>query len=290
MDKFFPKKMNTIPKTSSRKQIFIVLTVVLFSFIVKAQITTTVSGGTSGTTNANSFATLCGSNSNGYAAGLPRLTNATNTVTVTYSSPVTAVLIPFSDFGHSGSEQHRFDVIGQSNEVVSFGCSEISVSGNTASSPSSTTTHFGEATITSSIPFTKIVITSINGFNLHIPTSDFFNANNLIISAACPSTPVTPTLSAITLTNTCPATTADLASITASNTPANATLTWHTNTPASTATKITAIDALTAGTYYAAFYYSDADCYSDANGTGTKAVTITINTCCNAGTTAPLFK
>ena len=275
--------------TLHAKQIFIILAVTLFSFSANAQITTTVSGGTSGTSSTGNFGTLCGTNTNGHVAGLPILTNNSNAITITYSSPVTAVLIPFSDFGINGIERHRLDVLGQSDEVLSFGCPKISVSGNIATSNNLPSGH-GKATISSSIPFTQIVITSPDGFNLHIPTSDFFNTNNFIISAPqCPSTPVVPTLSAVTLSNACPATTANLTSITASNTPANATLTWHTSTPATNANKIANPAAVTAGTYSAAFYYSEPDCYSDENGNGTTAVTVTINSCCNAGTVAPSF-
>jgi len=105
----------------------------------------------------------------------------------------------------------------------------------------------------------------------------------------CPSTPVIPTLSTTTISTVCPGNTANLTSITASNTPANATLTWHTSTPASNANKISNPTAVMAGTYSAAFFYSNAGCYSDANGTGTRTVTVTNTICCNAGTVAPMF-
>jgi len=276
--------------TLHAKQIFIILAVTLFSFSANAQITTTVSGGNAYTSTSAGFGIACGTNSTGYGPGTNSLLNNA-TITITYSAPVTAVKIPFTNFG-AGSERetHRFNVLGQTNEVLSFGCSGITVSGNTGSSPSSFI-YFGDATVSSTTPFTQIQISILSRYGLAIPTSDFFNANNLIISAPaqCPSTPVVPTLSAITLSNTCPATTANLTSITASNTPANATLTWHTNTPASNATEIANPTAVNAGTYSAAFYYSEPDCYSDENGNGTTAVTVTINSCCNAGTVAPSF-
>jgi len=288
-----PPKMNNTLSSLFIKQLFVVSALVLFSFSAKAQITTTVSGGDASTSSSGNFGTACGTNSSGYSGGVPSGVNLNSSILITYSAPVNTVRIPFTAFGvgSGGQEIHRFDVLGQANEVLSFGCSGIRVSGNVATS--TIQRGFGEVTISSSTSFTQIQITIIdNGGSsggLILPGSDFFNANNLIISAACPSTPVIPTLSAVTLSNTCPATTADLTSITASNTPTNATLTWHASTPASNTTKITAIDALTAGTYYAAFYYSDADCYSDANGNGTTAVTVTINSCCNAGTTAPVI-
>lgn len=68
----------------------------------------------------------------------------------------------------------------------------------------------------------------------------------------------------------------NLSSITASNTPANTTLTWHTAVPATTANKIANPSTYsTSGTVFASFYDSVSDCYAGV-GTATKAVTVTI--------------
>jgi hypothetical protein len=85
-----------------------------------------------------------------------------------------------------------------------------------------------------------------------------------------------PTLSSTSKANICPASTVDLSTITASNTPSvgGVTLTWHSGTPATTANKLSSVTALSAGTYYAAFYDATNDCYS-----GTSAVTATVNAC-----------
>ncbi len=94
-----------------------------------------------------------------------------------------------------------------------------------------------------------------------------------------------PLLSGNTASNVCPAGTASLDGITASNTPANSVLTWHTGTPATTANKVANSAAVPAGTYYAAFYIALYDCYS-GSGNATTAVTVTINSCAgplNAG-------
>ncbi|NBB31766.1 Ig-like domain-containing protein, partial [Cellulophaga sp. BC115SP] len=91
--------------------------------------------------------------------------------------------------------------------------------------------------------------------------------------AFCCST-IAPILSATTKSNTCPATTVDLSTITASNTPANAILTWHSGTPATTANKLNSVTALTAGTYYASFYTASNDCYGP-----TSEVTLVVNNC-----------
>jgi len=273
------------------KKNFIVLAVTLFSFSANAQITTTVSGGTSIGVAGWSFETLCGFNSSGYGEGVPSKHIGQNPVLITYSAPVTVVKIPFSSFGTTGGSPVRFDVLGQTNESLSSGCSSLPVSGNVVDCFQQNN-YYGDLTISSSTPFTQIQVSSIeNGSSIRIPQSSHFNANNLIVSAPsqCPSTPVIPTLNTVTLANICPATTANLTSITSSNTPANATLTWHASTPASNANKISTPTAVTAGTYRAAFYYAQQDCYSDNNGTGTRAVTVTINFCCNAGTIAPSF-
>lgn len=84
-----------------------------------------------------------------------------------------------------------------------------------------------------------------------------------------------PALSRTSVTNICPATTADLSTITASNQNANVKLAWHSGTPATNSNKMVTVTAVGAGTYYAAFYDSVYDCYS----TATTAVAVTVNTC-----------
>ncbi|MGC4035743.1 MAG: DUF4347 domain-containing protein [Chitinophagaceae bacterium] len=86
---------------------------------------------------------------------------------------------------------------------------------------------------------------------------------------------VAPALSTTTISNICPATTFNLSTITASNTPAGAILTWHTGTPASAANRIANITAVTttATKLYAAFYHSGNNCYSGYNGSATAIVT-----------------
>jgi hypothetical protein len=95
----------------------------------------------------------------------------------------------------------------------------------------------------------------------------------------CVAGAAAPNLSATSISNVCPATTVNLTSITASNTPANTTLTWHSGTPATTANKITGT-AVSAGTYFAAFFDATNNCYSGTSGSATTAVTVTITICC----------
>ena len=58
-----------------------------------------------------------------------------------------------------------------------------------------------------------------------------------------------PALSASTRSNVCPATTANLSTITASNTPLGAILQWHTATPATATNKVALPAAVGAGNY-----------------------------------------
>ncbi|ASS50232.1 MAG: hypothetical protein A3D31_11740 [Candidatus Fluviicola riflensis] len=69
-----------------------------------------------------------------------------------------------------------------------------------------------------------------------------------------------PTLSQTSLCLTTP--TYDLNNVTASNTPAGTTLTWHTGTPATNANTVANSVAVSSGVYYAAFYDAVNDCYS----------------------------
>ncbi|MFN3489046.1 MAG: hypothetical protein ACK4YV_07920 [Emticicia sp.] len=102
------------------------------------------------------------------------------------------------------------------------------------------------------------------------------NPATVTLTSTCQAGTTAPTLSATTKSNTCPATTVNLTTITASNLPANTTLTWHSGTPATTANKVANSAAITtAGTYYAAFFDGTNACYS----TATTAVTATLSNC-----------
>ena len=104
--------------------------------------------------------------------------------------------------------------------------------------------------------------------------------NAAVLDPNCPppcSATVAPALSVTSKTNTCPATTIDLSTITATNAPASLSLTWHTGTPATAANRITNVTSLTAGTYYAAFYDAAANCFS---GSLVSPVTASTVVCC----------
>ena len=88
----------------------------------------------------------------------------------------------------------------------------------------------------------------------------------------CPAGLDAPNLSTTTVANTCPTQTIDLTTITADNALANTTLTWHTATPAADSNLVADPTAVSAGTYYAAFYNADSTCYSGIDGAATTEV------------------
>ena len=120
-------------------------------------------------------------------------------------------------------------------------------------------------------------------------TSTYSQAIDSLVKA-CPHCSVgtsAPTLSATTITNSCPTTTVNLGTITATNKPVGTVLTWHTAPTPSTANKVAdSTAAATGATYYAAFYDPAFDCYT----TVSTAVTATATACCATptvgGTTA----
>lgn len=120
-------------------------------------------------------------------------------------------------------------------------------------------------------------------------TSTYSQALDSLVKACphCIAGTSAPTLSATTITNSCPTTTVNLGTITATNQPVGTVLTWHTAATPTTANKVAdATAAATGATYYAAFYDPAFDCYT----TVSTAVTATTTVCCaNAtvgGTTA----
>jgi uncharacterized repeat protein (TIGR03803 family) len=99
-------------------------------------------------------------------------------------------------------------------------------------------------------------------------------------AAPCASGTTTPTLTATTKSNVCPATKADLTTITATNLPANTVLSFHSATPAKAANKLATPNAVGAGTYYAAFFDAANQCYGGATaGSATAAITVSIASC-----------
>jgi hypothetical protein len=116
----------------------------------------------------------------------------------------------------------------------------------------------------------------------------FFDATNncysptttvtVTTTPCCNSSNTAPNLSSNSLSNVCPATTANLATITSNNPPTGAIFEWHSALPTTASNKITALN-VAAGTYYAVFFDAVNNCYSPA-----ATVTSTISTCTGVGT------
>lgn len=111
-------------------------------------------------------------------------------------------------------------------------------------------------------------------------TTKYSGSANTKIGASCAAGTTAPNLATTTLTNVCPATSANLASIAVGNKPNGTVMTWHTGTPATSSNKVADSTSVTAGTYYAVFYDAAFNCYSGAtSGSATTAVTVTLDVC-----------
>ena len=108
---------------------------------------------------------------------------------------------------------------------------------------------------------------------LYIGTYTYSSATNASLASCCPVGSLTPTLSASVVNSQCQIAVGDLTSVTAINLPVNGTLSWHSGATPATANRLTSINNLAAGIYYAAFYNTTYNCYS-----ATKAITVTILT------------
>jgi uncharacterized repeat protein (TIGR01451 family)/uncharacterized delta-60 repeat protein len=124
-------------------------------------------------------------------------------------------------------------------------------------------------TIKSTLPFTTMTLQSGGD------SAFFLYECNTRDIATCAAGVNAPLLSTATITNSCPNIGVNLNSITATNTPANTTLTWHTVTPVTGANQVANPTAAPAGTYYAAFYDTANNCYSPTS----TAVTATTTNC-----------
>jgi Bacterial Ig domain/Bacterial cadherin-like domain len=113
------------------------------------------------------------------------------------------------------------------------------------------------------------------------------SANGTVQSANCNPCVAginAPIITQTTLTNACPATTADLGSLTNTGTkPAGTTLVWSTNKiPTSAGDTLSNLNVSTAGKYYALYFDKVNNCYSPAD-----SVTALISNCGNFTNTCP---
>ncbi|KAB7732922.1 tandem-95 repeat protein [Rudanella paleaurantiibacter] len=125
--------------------------------------------------------------------------------------------------------------------------------------------------------------TSLSGTTYYVayfdPVANCYSQPSPIVAVTtncCLVTGITPVLSTTAITNSCPVTTINLSAITASNAPASTSLTWHSGTPATAANQLLSITAVSAGTYFAAFFDPINNCYS---GTAVTPVTATTVSC-----------
>jgi alpha-tubulin suppressor-like RCC1 family protein len=261
---------------------FITLSLLLYLIFqagnVKAQTSCVVAGVTITATGSANVAYFSGSNTGCPASpfsGDGAWTGATSggIVTYTFSSPITSALVRYTIV--NGNDIGTISVNGGGTPTLSNPCA-VNVSGLILSSAVGAASTWGDISIrvTSTLPFTTITLTNTGGQTGWVQG----NPCDITFTRPCGAGTSAPTLSAITKANACPTTTVDLTTITASNMPAGATLTWHTGTPATTANKITGT-AVAAGTYYAAFFDATNNCYSGTSGAGTTAVTATVNPC-----------
>ena len=127
-----------------------------------------------------------------------------------------------------------------------------------------------------------------NTFELQIQgpgISNQFLTCGIVLPPVCYAGTTAPALNASTKSNICPASTVNLSNITASNTPSNTVLEWHSATPATALNKVLFTGNVNAGTYYAVFYDAINNCYSNST-----PVYATVTPCCQVGNSAPNFR
>jgi hypothetical protein len=111
-------------------------------------------------------------------------------------------------------------------------------------------------------------------FSVSPATSGFNLPNNTYwaCEAVCDFSPV-PELAGSTFNASCPQTTFDLTTVTANNLPPGFEITWHTATPATGGNRLADPTTVTSGTFFAAFFNTDGNCYGNNGATAQFAVT-----------------
>jgi hypothetical protein len=154
----------------------------------------------------------------------------------------------------------------KSNLVISLMAGGNSGVGYTGTSSSPITQNLGNTVDANGVP-TIVGAGQTNG-----------NSQNGTVQSpnctACNAGTTAPSLSASTLSNTCPATTVNLNSLHTSTVPSGTSLVWFTNN-AHTGTAYVTPTTAAAGTYYAFYFDATNNCYSPS----TAAVMVTINDC-----------
>jgi uncharacterized repeat protein (TIGR01451 family) len=212
-------------------------------------------------------------------AGLGRWTGdgPTGFITYTFSQPLTSAVISYSvvngDVWGNGQDVGAITTNSTGTTTLSNPCG-LNINGNVISPNYILDFSDVRIQVSSNCPFTTITLVNVGGESGWVQG----NPCNFILTPAINCVTYSPILSQTSLSNVCPNTTVSLSSITASNNPSNCnsnfSLTWHTSATASSANILNSINNVVAGTYYASFYNSIANCYSP-----TTPVAVTINGC-----------
>jgi uncharacterized repeat protein (TIGR01451 family)/uncharacterized delta-60 repeat protein len=198
-------------------------------------------------------------------------------ITYTFSQPLTSAVISYSvvngdAFGH-GQDVGAITTNSSGTTTLSNPCG-LNISGNVISPNYLLDYSDVRIQVSSNCPFTTITLVNVGGESGWVQG----NPCNFVLTRALNCLTYSPILSQTSLSNVCPNTTASLSSITANNNPnncnSNFSLTWHTSATATATNILSSINNVVAGTYYASFYNSIANCYSP-----TKPVVVTINSC-----------
>lgn len=201
----------------------------------------------------------------------------------TFSSPVYSVRINYTLID-GGIDVANISVNGGGVMTLSSPCG-MSVAGSQVTGTAGTGLFSDTSiTVTSTLPFTTITTTNAGTSS----NTGYVQGNpcTFIIYPHCNAGTTAPALSAISITNVCPATTVNLNTLHSGSVPAfsGVSLVWFTNnthTGAAYATPTTA----GAGTYYAFYYDSVNNCYSPAS----SMITVTATPCCGVGLNVPIL-
>lgn len=180
--------------------------------------------------------------------------------TMHFSEPVNNIVVAISATGGSLNENFIFTTSSGVPQIEVLATCFSVVNGNEILSGESSGNMGGggEFVITAPVEYTSLTITGSGGENGALLSI----CSNSIIPVICLASDNSPNLSLSTLNIACFASTADLNAITASNTPAETSLTWHSASPATADNKL-GNTVVGTGTYHAAFYDAVNDCYSN---------------------------
>jgi len=200
------------------------------------------------------------------------------TYTMYFNPPVNDLVIALTATGQESDEVFTFTTSAGNPTIGTTISCFTSVSGNVITSGSGAAFSGGGGIFTITAP------TFYSSLTISGPGGSAGSLLSICSSSVdvCNAGTNSPALTATTITNDCPATTVNLNTITATNTPAasGVYMTWHTGTPATNGNKLTTVQASAQAPeyyYYAAFFDSTNICYS--NTTSVSSFISECNTC-----------